>query len=217
VKRISVITLVLVFAMASSVLAADKNIEAQNILVGGAADFGFGMGTTTATPEEGDDVETKTTEFGLNGYMGYFVVDGFEVGPILGINNDKTTVVDGGVDGDFVTSTTTYRIGLQVGYFFDLDSIAVPYGMLALGFLGGSSSMDNGDTEATSSISGYGFGPKVGANIFFTEAIALDLGLFMDYDSYTQTVDAGGDDSEEYDLDTTDVNYGLAVGFNVFF
>ncbi len=217
-KRMSLFILILIFVAAGSAFAGDKNIEAENILVGGAADLGFALGTRTATPEEGDDIETNTTSFGLSGYMGYFVIDGFELGPILALDNEKITYVEGGANGDdAVSSTTTYDFGLQLGYFFDLGGAAVPYGMLGIAYRGGSTSYDNGDTEATADMSGYVIEPKVGANIFFTEAIALDLGLFVEYASYTQTQDSGEDDSEEADFDVSETNYGLAVGFNVFF
>jgi len=219
-KKVLVITLVLVFAFSLTAFAGkNKAIKAGDIVVGGAADFGFGMGSSTGTPEDGDDVEMKSMDFGFGGFMGYFVIDGLEIGPALGVAYGKDTTVDAGHDGenDLITSATTYDIGAQIGYFFGLKGIVVPYGMLRFAYMGGSGSTDNGDTEATMDMSGFTVGPKAGVDLFLTNKVAVDLGLFLDYESYTQTMNSGAEGAEDVDMDYTDMDYGLAVGINVFF
>ena len=218
-KRASILILVLLFAFAGTALASEKRIKQGDIVVGGAADFGLAMGSQTITPEEGDDITSSTLGFGLEGWMGYFVIDGLEIGPMLGFGYDKLTQDEAGqtVDDDLVTTTTSYDIGAQIGYFLDVGSVAVPYGMLRFAYAGASMSVDNGDVESTSDFTGFLVGPKLGANIFLLNTVALDLGLFLDYRSRTNTFDSGASGADSIDTDFVNMDYGLALGFNVFF
>lgn len=227
-KKVLIFTLILVFAFAMTAFAGkDKNIKAGDILVGGGTDLGFGMGSMTITPDVDDaiDQEHSLMNFGLNGYAGYFVIDGLELGPTVEFDYSKNTMTWSEGDDEVITTTTEWAIGLQVGYFLDLDSIAVPYGMLGFGYakMGTTADVtevdDDGDTVETTNemdASAFKIGPKLGVNLFFTNKIALDLGLYMDYymnGSGTETET----DEDDLDFDFTEMDYGLAVGFNVFF
>ncbi len=225
-KRVCVLSFVLLFLLASSAMAADKKIQSGNVVVGGAGNFGFGMGNHTESPEEGDDLTSSTIDIGLETYIGYFVINGLELGPLLGVNYDKMTQNDmpirddaGNIarEDDITTTATTYDLGAQIGYFLEVGSVAVPFFRVGAAYVGGSRSVDDGENDASTKLQGFMVGPRLGVDIFFTRAIALELGAFLDYQSVKATYDSGVDGAEEFETDLTDTDYGLAVGFNIFF
>lgn len=218
-KRFGILTLIFVFAFAASAFALDKNIKAGNMVFGGAGEFDLAAGSQTITPDQGDDITSSTLGFGLEAWMGYFVIDGLELGPLVGFGYDKLTQDEMGAtaDDDLVSTTTSYDIGLQIGYFFDVHDIVVPYGMLRAAYGGATTTVDNGVDESDNTFSGFVVGPKAGIDLFFYKTVALDLGLFFDYRSGTNTFNTGVSGADDVEVDMVNTDYGLAVGFNVFF
>jgi outer membrane protein W len=205
-KRIAVLSLVLVFAIAGAAMA-DKKIDQGTGYVGVASNMAL----------------TNPNTF-LMGSMntiegGYFVIDGLEVGGILSLmySNDENAVTDGATT---TTGDTLFGIGAQLKYFFDASSFLAPYLGLGLEYASYSNSVevepDTGDSttdEYTSS--GIIVTPKFGMAFFVTKNFALDPGLYISYVSLSNEMTPDQGDS----LESSDANLdvGFTFGLNFFF
>ena len=72
---------------------------------------------------------------------------------------------------------------------------------------------DLGNTKSTDASGGLVVGPRLGVDLFFARNAALNLGVYFDYYSGSGKQENGRD----IDYDTTRTDYGLAVGFDLFF
>lgn len=211
-KRIAFSMLLIVFLAPGTTSAEEpKRIKQGNLLVGGAANLSVFVSSQSLEPdvEGASETETIRSGFGLDALVGYFVIDGLEVGPFVGVDYDKYD----NEDADLSTTTTAWSAGGQLGYFVDFGSIAVPYGLVRGGYVAVDFRSETGDEDATDEFGGYLLGMRLGANIFFSRSIALDLAGFFDYYTGVGTVDDGA----EYDYDGARKDYGALVGFNLFF
>lgn len=237
-KRACIITLILVFALSIPAFAKPlkKNIKKGDLVVGGGFDSRFGIGLEMENTDDGD-LETNKIDFGLNGFFGFFVADGFELGPFAGVDYHREVDRDREITdatGDFETyeiiyTETMYDIGLQLGYFFETNTLAVPYLQLFAAYVGGTEAVDNEVDDMNVNISAFRIGPRTGVNFFFTPTVALDLGIFFDYTTGTRSYDfteaetnlvnpyvaSTGEDT--VDNSFYDLEYGAAIGLNLFF
>jgi opacity protein-like surface antigen len=218
-----ILTLVLpAFAMADNA----KKIKTGNLFFGAGTSLGFEAGTDTQSDENGKKLESSDLGFDLALMMGYFLIDGIELGPKLGLAYNRRTDKDRQVTANTTAITTTrditttdllYEAGLQFAYFIDTEGIVVPYILVGAAYLGGNAIWDNEIEEITLTVSGFTAGPEVGINIFFTRSIATNIGAFFDYSSGTRSADSDAQSAQKIENDFSTMDFGIQVGINVFF
>ena len=205
--------------LATSAFAKDA-YEPGNFYLSGATDLNFAMGTDTFTPDEGDGVDTDHTVFGLGTRAGYFVIEGLEIGLGFEYDYDKattefTTVDDQGVATtmDVDTITSSYLIGLQAAYFYNLGGID-PFLAFLIGFGGQSTDVEpeEGDSTANSA-SGLAYDIALGVNFLLNSKVGLAPALYYRGLSFSGTDDSSGEDA---DYDWSSSRFGLRVGINCF-
>lgn len=216
------LVLALVLLVSTTAFAKSKGsaYETGNIYLTGATNLNFGMGSDTMTPDEGDEMTTDHTMFGLGTRAGYFVIDGLEIGLGLNYDYDKaewdaTSTDAAGKETEMTMTQTnsTYLVGLQGAYFFDMDGID-PFVAVLVGFTGSSDELkpEEGDST-TDSTSGPGYDISLGVNFLLNKKVGLAPALY-----YTGTSESGstetGSVSSDYDFSTS--RYGLRVGINLF-
>jgi len=243
-KRIAALSLIFLLLVATSVFAADANIKKGNVFIGGGLDLS-GNSLTLAYDTMNDAEGTATEmDMGLDAEAGYFVTDGLAIGAILGVDylkqetdNDVIKYQYKGVQREWESNETAtanaFRFGLEFGYFFDFGSIAVPYAMLQGGYLLNKTTVESEETSADGTSTtkdedefnsgGIFVGPKAGIALFFTEGLALNIGMDFHYvmgsGSGVEKTTVDGTESWDFepDFDMTGIEYGFNVGFNVFF
>ena len=198
--------------------AQDSPVAAGTLLLSGSSGLGFDYLSYTFEPEEGDDWTESDLNFGLTGKLGYFVIDGLAVGPVLDVGYNSHSF-DPDSDLDPVT-TLTYGGGIWVGYYFDLGSAFYPYASLGFLFMGSSIDDPNVDVDndgefegETTTSTNYGPALWAGTLISFAEGWFLDLGLEFEYLFGSIEVK----DGESVTTDKTTMDVGLNVGIGVFF
>ena len=195
-----------------------KKIKTGNIFLGSLAALNLQLGNQTTQSDDADGSAISNIGFDLDLHGGYFFIDGLEFGPAFGVNYDRYTVKNGGVDSeDLYATTISYDLGVQLGYFWDNKSTAVPFIQLEVGYRRYQESADNGDSVFSTVQNGFLIGPAVGVNIFFTRAIALELGANLDYSMGFRTDETDQENQSEIDSVVHSFQYGIGIGFNVFF
>ena len=131
-----------------------------------------------------DDVDADLSTWVLAGKFGYFFTDNFAVG--LGASYMSVEI-----DSD---ELSTYMIGLEPNYYFNLNSGAVPY----IGLNAGMVAWDFGFEDDSE----FYYGAQIGILAFLTDWAAIDF-----QGRYTT-----------YEIESTDVDdFALRVGLNVYF
>lgn len=227
-KKVFALTFIFLFIFSAIAFAGnpkDKKIKKGNMIVGGWFTSHFAIGLELEEQQNNpDNLETNLVGFNLNGMFGYFVADGFELGPMLGVDYLKAIERDREVTDDqgdtttveIIHTNTLFDVGLQMGYFFETNTVTVPYIMVGVAYEGGTGSVNDEITDASMETTAIKVIPKVGVNFFFTTAIALDLAGYMDYTGGIRSYDFG-DGSDPVDNDFLELDYGAAIGINVFF
>ena len=223
-RKLSIVLLVLSLGLllASTASAKEAAYNAGNIFLSGATDLNLAFGTDTVKPKDGDSQDTSHTVFGLGTRVGYFVINGLEVGLGLDYNYDKastdipTTDPTTGATEKIKTDTTTsdYLFGIQGAYFFDLGGTD-PFIALLLGLGGNSNDVkpDKGD-KTTNSASGMAYDISVGVNFLLNKRVGLAPALFYTGDSFSGSYKVGSGTAADYD--TTSSRMGLRVGIDLF-
>jgi len=204
-----------ILAMFALPTFAQDLVTAGSIFIEGGSGLGFDYFMYTFEPdvEGADSYDESEMNLDLYGKMGYFVIDGLAVGPILNVGYNSYTPYDIVEDeaGDPIT-TMTYGFGIWGGYYFDLGSAFLPY--VALGFLldGYNQTIPGDDEDYT--VTGMMYGPALwaGGLISFAEGWALNLGLDFEYLFGTYTYG----DGEDVDVDRTTMDISFDVGLLVF-
>ncbi|MBZ0271530.1 hypothetical protein K8I61_05810 [bacterium] len=209
--------------LATSAFAAESSYDQGTWFLSGGSNLDLAFGSDTMTPEKGPDATTDVTEFGLGTRVGYFVIDGLEIG--LGLDFDYTQMTD---DADNVTTVTDFLIGLQGAYFIDLSGYVDPFVAILFGFASESTDFapDTG-TDTTDSASGFGYRGDLGINIAVARTVGIAPSIFYRGESLSGTADvvtttvdpttgAETTTTAEADYDTTSGRFGLGVAINVF-
>ncbi len=227
-KKVILLTILLLFAFSSFAMAGnpkDKKIKKGNMIVGGCFNSNFAIGLEIEEQDNGkDDLETNFVRFDLEGMFGYFVTNGFEIGPYAGINYERAVLRDRDAIDDegeattveIINTDTLFDMGLQLGYFFETNTVAVPYIMLGAAYVAGTGSSNNELSDTKIDTAAFSASPKAGVNIFFTNSVALNLGAFFEYTGGIRSYDYD-DKSDVIDHDFMELEYGAAIGVNVFF
>ncbi len=202
-----------VLAMFAVPTLAQDLVSAGSIFLEGSSGLGFDYLSYTFEPEEGDSTSATEMNLDLTGKLGYFVIDGLAVGPVLNVGYNSYTYED----EDPIT-TMSYGGGIWGGYYFDLGGAFLPYGALGFLFQGSSTSYTTTDAtgdsvDVTDSTILYGPVLWAGGLLSFAEGWVLDLGIEFDYLFGSNEV--GDGDTVTTDLTVMDI--GLNVGIGVFF
>lgn len=216
-RRVVILSLVLILLTAGTSLAEKKQIDEGSIVVGGVSSLALLTGSTKIEPEDGDSMTADTTLVALMGYGGYFLQKGIEVGPILGFGYGKAEVDE---DGLKTTNTVNvFDIGIQAGYLYEMSKKDdwLPFGMMSLEYMSGKFESTYEmppakEVKNTGEISGYSVMPRGGIMFFLHDRIALDLSVFIKYVSASGSTENG----DKQNLDLTSTNYGILIGIDGF-
>ncbi len=210
-----IIALLASFVFAGSALAfgvtdKDDPFASGKWLLGLASGLDFGMGTDTYEPDDGDETETDVMSFNIGISGGYFVLPGWEIGPVVRYDFNRSADED-----DNITSSGDYLAGIQTGYYYATPVPVHPFVNVEFGYAGRFTNLepDEGD-ETSDSAGGIGLRPSIGAVFFFTDKIALTPSLYYQYTSLSGTDDTSG---SEFDYDASSNRFGLQLGLTSIF
>ena len=196
-KKVFVSLVVLMFAM--SAYATDGPIDKGSMILEGDVYFLSAGGDFYK-----DSLDNSETVIGFMPSVGYFISPSIMVGGVLDFQKWS--------QGD--ESQTMYSFGPMLGYFFNMDPERTEvkgamYPYLKAFFTYGKMSYDDGDdaTEETD-ISRTTFGGKGGVMYMLSNAVAVDLGVKFQNESYKAD---GADES----ISGTVITFG--AGISAFF
>jgi hypothetical protein len=153
------VSALLPLAMAAMLAPISQAQESNKFATKGCAELGGSISFQSLTPVYNGNTGDATTTFSLEPFIGYFVVDGFEIGlNPLGIQH---TSYSGG-------SSTTVAIFAAPSYNFKTGGIAYPFIEALLGYTSGS----NGST-----LSGFSWGGRGGVKLAVTGKGLLNLAV----------------------------------------
>ena len=155
-------------------------------------ELGGSVGFSSITEVYNGNTHTAITNISLHPYIGYFFMDGFEVGLIPGMDYYSQSSFN----------YTTFVIYLEPAYNFNTNSIAYPYIQGGIGY----NSISGGGIR---SVSGFAWDIEGGVklNLFGNSLLKFSF----DYNQKTQN-------PENYDGLRNGLNtFNFVVGFNVFF
>ncbi len=189
--------LLLVPALAFGQVKLQKARFAQK----GKFHLGGGLNYSSTSSKMTKPTETDATDSSSFGFMpaiGYFVIDGLEVGAII----DYTSSSEGDAD------SSRFALGPQVAYYYKASPVLYPYGRAAWVF---NLSEDNGDDAE------YG-GNKLrvgaGVGVAFGHKVGGLLSLGLDYVRDARTMKPkGASDTMEFETTGFELNGGFSIYF----
>ncbi len=172
---------------------------AQNFANKGTLEVGGSLGfTSTTNVSNGQSSSNSTSTFRIEPYLGYFIINSFE----LGIEPVFTR------SGSGNTSSTSFGIYLAPAWNFNLRSNLYPFIEGKIGY--NSNSYDDGNpTTEDSGESGLSWGIKVGLKAQVSKAALINLGIF--YDQITMNPKDWAGDRNGQNI------FGIDVGVAIFF
>lgn len=187
-KKLSIILLILAFI--STVSFAQDFAKKGVIELGGSILF-----SSTTEVYDGETADDSQTDFSFMPLVGYFIIDGFEVGVMPVFSSTSF--------GD--NSTSTIGIYLTPQYHFDMKSNIYPYIGAMVGY--NSLNIDNGTNDE--SFSGLSFGGLAGLKVQLGKSALANLGI--NYFMYTFN-------PEDWDKDRVGANQlAISAGVSIFF
>ncbi|MEE9450993.1 MAG: outer membrane beta-barrel protein [Ignavibacteriaceae bacterium] len=172
------------------------SIDAQDFANEGIWEVGGGIGFNSTTGvSDGETDDESLTQFWFNPYVGYFVVDGVELGliPTLSILSQ----------GD--ASLTSFGILFAPAYNFDLGNCWYPFIEGRVGY--NTSTLDPGEGDSHTD-SGLEWGFRGGVKAQVGNAALVNAGLFYSQITMNHEDWDGGRNGENV--------FGIEVGFTVF-
>jgi len=207
--------------VASVAVAKDNAYNAGNLYLTGSTDLNLQFGDDVMKPKGGTKTTVDHTIFGLGTRIGYFVVKGFEIG--LGLNYDYDQAAsstnetdDNGntVKNKVTTTTSTYLVGPQGAYFFNLGGMD-PFIAALIGYAGNSmDSKPNHGDKTTASAGGFAWDAAVGINFLVNPKVGIAPALFINMQTLNGDTKTDGGSKLKYTDSTT--RYGLRIGVNLF-
>lgn len=210
-KRIAVLTFVLVFAIAGAALA-DKKI---------------GQGTGYVGVGSGLALNNMYGPHTIQG--GYFVIDGLEVGGILTLDYGNHTDELTADNNDVTTVTMTdslFGIGAQLAYFFDVDNFMAPFVGISIMYAMANTETETevepdagGSTTTTNTVSSGGIMvmPKFGLAWFVHDQFAMDTSLYVSYASTSGENETSNGATVTDEMTGSHIDLGFMFGLNFFF
>lgn len=183
-----------------------QNIKQGDVIFGGyssafLAGGSFEYEVDDPMYEDSDKVETFNA--GLGFWIGYFVVNGLELGFESSISYYSYNYPTG-FSIDEATGHT-FTIGPQIGYFGDLGSIFVPFGQITVFYY---QDKDEEDGSTVDEDSGWGVQPRAGVTVFFTDSVGLTMDAYLRFQRIT-------DEDNDPEFDLVERDYGVELGFVV--
>lgn len=174
-----------------------KAINAGNIMIGGDVTGFGGVSSMKVIDEDGEEVAVLQDSFviQLSGSMGFFVIDGLEVGPDVELLFDSSNESD--------DSYTVIGIGAQIGYYLDLGGMMAFFGKASAKFLMQTESGGGTDSSAT----GFQVTPEAGIALFLNNNAAIQIGGVFNYSSVTP-------EDANYSYQT--MEFGAKIGAAIF-
>ncbi|MBK9098775.1 MAG: outer membrane beta-barrel protein [bacterium] len=183
------------FALFTLILVSSISIFGQNFAKKGVWEFGGGIGFSSTTfvsnGESGDDV---LTTFTFEPYVGWFVINGLELGLIPSYQTASL--------GDY--SENSFGIYFAPAWNFDLQSQLFPFIEGRIGY--NTVTADNGEDSQT--LSGLAYGARGGLKYQLGNSALVNFSL-----GYNMTTL----NPEDWDGDRNGTNnFDVMVGFTVF-
>ena len=170
-------------------------ILGQNFATKGAIELGGSIGFSSTTfVEDGESGDEALSSFTFQPYVGYFLVNGFELGLIPSFTSQS--------QGD--ASISSYGVYLAPAWNFDLKSNLFPFIEGRIGY--SSSNYDYGEIDAT--LSGLSWGLRGGLKAQVGNSALVNFALY--YDQLTMN-------PEDWEGDRNGENvFGVNAGFTIF-
>lgn len=194
-------------ALALPATAWSFKLERPEMIQSGTFTFGgnlsFAALTETNTPKGGDDAETSVSRFGIAPNIGYFVMDGLEIGAMLDYHQASSEP-----DGGDKAETSGYGVGLYGAYYFNFlkDNALFPYVGVSLRYL---SETPGEDLE----VSGTDIRPGIGLMLAIGGRTGGFMKLGVDYQIMSTTAEFDGD--EIGTQDTSGIVIGMGFGLYI--
>lgn len=142
------------------------NMNAQDFAKEGTWEFGGAVSyTSTTNVNDGETADNSTNEFSFEVPVGYFIIDGLELGITPEI---MTTSYDD-------RSTTWFGIYFTPAWNFDLNSNAYPFIEGRFGYQ--SATVDPGGSSSSSTYSGIGWGVLGGVKVQISKNVLINAGF----------------------------------------
>jgi hypothetical protein len=154
----------LLFALAFSSYAQEHPAGRKHFVSRGTVELGGTIGFTSLTPVVGGNTGDNQSIFSLEPMVGYFVIDGLEVGL------NPATLVYASAGSSSVTQVRSFAF---VGYNFQTSTMIVPY---LAGLAGYSASISSGGGTTTTH-QGFCWGGQGGIKVGVAEHANLVIGL----------------------------------------
>ena len=190
---------------------AKTSLSKGNFLLGGDFDASVLFGSHTVAIGGSVDDETKDSfSAGAGCLLGYFVIQGLEIGAIFDVYYTK-------IEHEKINSTDTvdiqYYIGPQLGYFYPVGNSFSLFGMGAFGYrrsyVESKSKEPNTTVEIYSQGNGQFVEPRVGTVIHVNKYLAFSGTFFFMYSMMDALDDTPG---ASIDYDIVQMDYGLKIG-----
>lgn len=175
------------------------SLSAQNFATKGTVELGGSIGFSSTTyVSNGESSDNSYSNFSIDPYIGYFVINSLELGLIPSFSNSSY--------GD--NSTTSFGVYFAPAWNFDLRSNLYPFIEGRIGY--NTSSYDDGDSETDDpSSSGLAWGLRGGVKVQVGNSSLVNFALT--YDQITM-------DPEDWDGERNGANVlGVNAGFTIFF
>jgi hypothetical protein len=186
------------YLLTITLIVGSVSLSAQDFAKKGIWEFGGTVGFNSTTfvfdGESGDDA---LTTFWFNPYLGYFIINGFEIGLIPSFSTSSF--------GD--VSSTDFGILFAPAWNFDLHNCWYPFIEGRIGY--NTSSYDDGDSETEDpSSSGLQWGVRGGVKAQVGRNALVNFGIF--YEQVTM-------DPEDTPYDRIGYNqFGIEAGVSIF-
>jgi hypothetical protein len=180
-------------------LAVAQNTSRGDVIIGGSTADLFNYVQREEAPGGDFDGETalsvNTVYVGFNTYAGFFIRDGFEIGPEAIFEFRRETAAG------IVDMSTDLALGAQLGYFGQRDTKTIPYFRLAMAFVSTTFETNGNDAGET----GFSITPRAGLVYFLADEVGIN---FNGYVNYLRAIDVDPDQ----DLEAREFDIGVEIG-----
>lgn len=194
-------------------------IKKGSILIGGDSNFSFLFRDSKEKYDDGETYKDDDQEFELDLTMGFFPVNNFELGFVLGLNICKYKHKTSGTDYNYSRTDKLLRfsLGPLLGAHIPLNRFTNLFIKGALGLHFDQWEYDRGYYSAEEDGSGFFGKINFGADFFINDNVALDIGFKLQYievDFDGKLYDVEGE-YRDYNLNETE--FGPVAGIKVLF
>lgn len=144
----------------------------------GSVLLGSGTSGYMNTDVFAEDTWTKWTYFSIGGQGGYFLADGFEIGPWVSFYLENAS----NASADTTSTYSDARIGVQAGYFMVTGTRFIPFVQLLAAYrMYKDVDKDGGVTISESSGSAVISQLRLGLEFMLNDSVGLVAGTYLQY------------------------------------